>query len=126
MSQSQHVAQRSKNAGEDLSAQQYRVMTQGSNVFTKCDTTDLPAGVLQNSPVSGSGASVRYLGTTKVEAAGAFSEGDELIVADSNGRVDTATASTANANVVGIALEAAGAAGDVVEMELRMYTKWFA
>lgn len=128
MSQSAYGLQISHPAGEDLSSGQYCVVALSSGEVVRCGTTDVPLGVLQNAPESGEAASVRITGTSKVKADGAFSENDELMVNDANAEVDTATAPAGyweetSGWVVGIALEAATDAGDIVEMELRKYRR---
>jgi hypothetical protein len=105
-------------AGANLATSQFRFVTYDAtaNMVKICGTADRPLGVLQNQPAAGEAATVRLLGTTKVSANGAFALHDELTVAASDGEVDTVTGSEAWA--VGLALAAAGAAGDIVEMLL--------
>ncbi len=120
MSVSTPVLDLSMIAGADLSGSQYRVVKLDSTArqVVICGASDRPFGVLQNKPAAGEAATVRLLGTTKIVANGAFSLNDILCVAASDGEVDTAGATTAWC--VGEALAAAGAAGDIVEMLLRI------
>ncbi len=118
MSQSIQVLDITREAETNLSASQYRFVTVGSTAGTVkiCGTTDTPLGVLQNAPTAGQAASIRVLGTSKVVANGAFSEGDFLAVAAADGEVDTA--SGASLYMVGIALEGATKAGIIAEVLL--------
>ena len=103
-------------AEADLRLYQYRVVTKGTAAGTVkiCGASDVPLGVLQNTPNTGEAANVRMAGTSKVYADGAFAYGDQLAVADAYGEVDTVGA--APVNIIGIALETAGKAHVFVEM----------
>lgn len=84
--------------------------------------SDTIIGVTQETaPTAGQSVRVRVSGITKVVANGAFSKGDTLVAAATTGRVDTIGESTAYTEdiMIGIALEAADAAGEVVEMLIR-------
>ena len=71
-------------------------------------------GVLQNTPSIGQACDVCRYGLTKVVAGGAINVATEArLVCDANGRVVTWTA-TGNKWIVGIAMENAGAAGDII------------
>lgn len=92
---------------------------------TTFEAVTLPAGsaakafgVSLSSPV-GPGESVEVMtdGIAKCRAASAISKGDTVMVADTNGQIATATAATANF-VVGIALEPATAAGQIITVLL--------
>lgn len=112
-------------AEESFAALQYRAVKAGVGTgrdipCLKCGTSDQPLGIVQNDPASGEEATVRTFGTSKVVAAGPFSRYDKLAVADANGRVDTATG--ASAYTIGWAMQAATAAGDVVEAFLHLET----
>jgi hypothetical protein len=78
-------------------------------------------GIVQDYPAVGplDAVRVRVGGVSKVRAAGAIAIGDTLMVADTTGRVQTATAATANF-VIGRALEAAVAADDLIAAEIRI------
>ncbi len=76
---------------------------------------NLPVGVVQSKANSGDSVPVLVdRGVTKVVANGAFSKGDPLTIAATTGRVDTGVPGTDP--IVGIALEAATAAGQIVSM----------
>ncbi len=103
-------------AGADLSGAQFKFVKLSSGTVILCDAvTDIPAGVLQNKPVSGRAAEVCLLGPTKVEADGAITEGD-LIGTSADGQADTKVAGTDTTNYIcGRALEAATGVGQIIE-----------
>jgi hypothetical protein len=70
-----------------------------------------PLGVAQNDASDGEVVTVVYSGESYVSANGAFSAGDRLSVAASDGQVDTATTTQA---LVGTALDEATAANDLI------------
>ncbi len=115
MSASIGVLNLSFSAEADLSSSQYRLMKLGSSAgqVKACDgVTDTPIGVLQNDPTSGQAASVRVLGTTKVVAGAAITRG-AFLKTDAQGRA--VSTSTDNDPIFGRALEAASAAGEIIE-----------
>ena len=116
MAVSQSVFDMTFVAGANLASSQYRFVTLDAtaNTVKICGTADRPLGVLQNKPAAGEAATVRLLGTSKVSANGAFALHDELKVAAADGEVDMVAGSEAWA--CGIALAAAGGAGEIVEM----------
>lgn len=121
MSQSINSNEKTFLASEDLSAKQYYIMQMDSSGDCEIGegATDLLIGVLQNTPESGQAANVRFAGTSKVLAAGAISIGD-WVTTDSAGK---AVATTTDKNVViGKALEAATNAGDIIEIEMSIFT----
>ena len=84
--------------------------------------SDTIVGVIQETAATaGTSVRVRVNGITKVVANGAFSKGDTLVAAATTGRVDTiGTSSDYTEDImIGIALEAADAAGEVIEMLIR-------
>lgn len=96
-------------------------------------TTDTPIGVIQDTAEDGESINVRVAGVTKVVANGAFSKGDQLAIAATTGRVDTVSGldssfdsgSATAQKPIGIALEAASAAGEIVPMLIRpFYYPW--
>jgi len=102
----------SLNAGADLSALQFgtvKVDASGDVVATSVAGEET-LGVLQNKPTSGQVADVMTLGKTKARAGAAISAG-ALLMANASGKL--ITAATAGSHVIGVALEAAGAA-DVI------------
>jgi hypothetical protein len=83
---------------------------------------DLPLGVVQHAVAAGDAgkqiADVRMMGVTKLEAGAAISRWDRVKLHTSNdGKVATNAVGTL-ANVVGIALSAASAAGDIIDVLL--------
>jgi hypothetical protein len=80
----------------------------------------LPFGVVQNTPASGEVAEVMTQGITLVKANSTFNSGVELTIAATTGKVEAASAAD---YVIGIAREAAGAANQLVSMEIRFYQK---
>ena len=104
------------SASADLSAKQYHfVKMSGNNTVTVCAAiTDVPIGVLQNTPTSGQAAEVCLFGISKVVADGTLAAGN-LIGTSADGQADAIAAGTdTTVYTMGIALNAA-AAGDTVE-----------
>jgi hypothetical protein len=117
MSQSVRGFERTGTAGEDLSSKQFYIvqLAADGDIEVGEGATDLIVGVLQNAPESGQPATYRFLGTTKVVAAGSISIGD-WVTTDSAGK---AVATTTDGNItIGRALEAASADGDIIEVQL--------
>ena len=118
-------------AEADLSSSQFCVVALGTAAGTVkvCTTTDKPFGVLQNTPTAGQEASIRVAGTSAVKADGTYSKDADLMVTDANGEVNTATALDADyltetsVWVVGRAMEAATAAGDLMEMLITLFER---
>jgi hypothetical protein len=104
-------------AAGDLSSAQYlfQKLSAAKTVTTCAGTTDKSVGVLQNDPgAAGLPAVVAFAGTSKVVAGAAISVG-ALVAPMASGKAQT-SASTQYAR--GIALEAAGADGDIIEILL--------
>lgn len=102
-------------AGVDLTGKQfYAVRLAGDNQIDAITAAgQTPIGVLEIPPYApGGAATVCVLGATKAVAGGAFSAGAYLAV-DDQGRV---IAAAAGAERFAIALQAAAAAGEVVEI----------
>jgi hypothetical protein len=70
-----------------------------------------PLGIAQNDADSGDVVTVVYSGESYVSANGAFSAGDRLSIAATDGQVDTATTQQC---LVGVALDEATAANDLI------------
>jgi len=108
----------SKPTATNLSANQfYLVMDDGAGnakLVAAAAATGV-IGVLQNDPQSGSVASVRFNGVSKCVAGGVVAAGD-LIVSDASGR-GVAYGGTGG-GVIGIAQDAAAAAGDLFSLAL--------
>lgn len=96
-------------------------------VIVAADSSDKPIGVALESVSSGDRVQVRLAGIAFVSANGDYAIGDELMVAASDGEVDTFSGTSGqNRFVVGIALEAAGAAQELKAMLIRIYTRYTA
>lgn len=107
----------SRKANADLSAKQYYFveLVAGGKVDVANATTDLAVGVLQDTPAaSGRNCSVAVLGTTKVVAGAAISEGAK-VAPTAAGKAQTAVSTQTPR---GIALEAAGGDLDIIEILL--------
>lgn len=99
---------------------QYRLVkldsTQGQVIATAA-ITDVAVGGSLASAVSGGTVPVQPYGKVKLTAAAAISLGAQ-VMPDSGGGGKIATAAGATAVSVGLALEAAGADGDIIEVLL--------
>lgn len=106
----------SQLAAADLSAKQfYFVEETAAKTVNACNAiTDIAVGVLQNKPTQGQAASVAIDGTTKVVAGAAIAVGAK-VAPMATGKAQTA-ASTQFPR--GVALEAAAADGDLIEILL--------
>ena len=116
----------SRRAGAGLSAAQYRFVALNANgEVLLAGAGDKAIGVLQNDPLQGQAATVQVLGISKVVAGGAINIGD-YVASDASGKAKAAVASSANtttgaitgSHIVGIALEAATAADQVISVLL--------
>jgi hypothetical protein len=86
--------------------------TYQGQVDVPAGVTSVPFGVAQESVAAGYPVRVRVLGFSVIEANAAFALGDQLSIAATTGRVDTAAATH---YPVGQALRAATAQSEVVE-----------
>jgi len=92
-------------------------------------TTDLPLGIVQDEASEGDSIPVMVDGVSKVVAYAAFSKGDQLAIAATTGRVDTVSGLDSSFNPeaatkqqpIGIALETATAAGEIVSCLIRPF-----
>ena len=103
-------------AGADLSTKQYTFVKLNSSgeVVAAAAATDIPIGVLQNNPTSGTEASVTIVGGTKIVAGAAIGEG-ALVGTSSTGKAVALVAGTDTTKyVVGTLLTESGADGDIV------------
>jgi hypothetical protein len=67
MATENHVLIRTYPAGEDLTADQYRIVVLASGAVRRPDgATEVGLGVLQNAPASGEAASVMLIGVSKI------------------------------------------------------------
>lgn len=100
----------------DLSAKQYRfVKLSSGNVVAITSATDIPIGVLQNTPdgIVGESADVCLFGVTKIEADAALSQGD-WIGPSADGQADLKVIGTdATEFICGRMLTAASGVGAV-------------
>lgn len=119
MSQANQGFWLSRLASADLSTHRYKAMklaaSNGVNIVTN-GAADVVIGFLQNKPTSGKAASIAVgggSGTCKAMAAAAIAEG-ALVKVDNNGKI--VTGGGGGDRNWGIALEAAGADGDVIEI----------
>lgn len=118
---------------ENVMVEPYVVVVLGTNeaeVDLPDAVTNTPLGVVQSTAtVAGQSVPVRLAGITKVVANGAFSKGDLLAIAATTGRVDTTPGldssfdqgtATAQKPLL-VALEAAGAGGEIVTALIRPF-----
>lgn len=117
MAKQNQVQSRSYEAGADLSADQFRIMTLSSGqVVRQTSSAGDSEGVLQNNPsAQGDAAEVAYAGQVKIVAGAAVAQ-DALVMSDTSGRAITATGS--GVKLLGKARKAAGAAGELLEVDL--------
>jgi hypothetical protein len=106
-------------AGADLSGSQFYFVELASGEVTVCnDVTDVPIGVLQNKPTAGQSAEVVMLGSTKVSADAAITEG-ALIGCSADGQAEAKVIGTDTTEYVcGRVLEAASNAGEIIQAEI--------
>ena len=110
------------DAGADLSANQYNFVTlseDNSVTVASLATARANIGILQNDPKSGQRASVSTDGISIIVAGAAITVND-LVTTNSSGRAITKPASGTYV-VMGRALEAAGADGDLISMVQKPY-----
>lgn len=102
-------------AGEDLSAKQFRfVKINSSGKAVLCGTGEQGVGVLLNKPESGYVAEIQIGGIAKVEVDAAVTAGDRLM-SSSDGQAATKTGTN---NSMGIALETASTAATRISVKL--------
>jgi len=115
---------------ENAMAEKYVVVELGTSageVDLPDGNNDAPVGVTQATAVADGAVNVRLAGVSKVVANAAISKGDYLVAVITTGRVATAPTITSTwtgtaastEHVIGLALEAAGAAGDIISMLIR-------
>lgn len=95
-------------AGADLSADQFCFVKFSSGTIAICAAaTDIPIGVLQNTPLSGESAELMLDGISKLIAGGTIAAGGQ-IGTDASGHAVAYVAGTGTTNyVVGTAMQAA-------------------
>lgn len=102
-------------AGADLSAKQYTfVKISGTGVISVAAATDAPIGVLLNDPASGETAAVAVSGIVKLKASAAITAGATIGTTATGTAVTLAAGTDTTKYIVGRAITAAGAAGDII------------
>lgn len=102
----------------DGALEKYKVVKLSSTegkVATSTDGTDVMIGITRHTASDGDSVAIQMDGIAKVEAAGTVSIGDYVSTGDTTGRIDTAVTSD---NIIGVALQAADGAGDIIEVLL--------
>jgi len=107
-------------AGADLSAvaNQYKAVKLSANktVILCAAATDVPVGILQNTPGSGQAATVGVRGVTKWQADAAIAAGVQ-VGTSADGQADAKVAGTdITEYVIGQVVGGAGAAGEIAEV----------
>lgn len=102
-------------ASADLRTHQYKfAKVSGAGTATvAAASTDAVVGVIQNKPNTGEEVELTVLGVTKVVAGAAVAAGAE-VMSDASGRAITAAAAAGANRVLGYALDAASAAGEII------------
>ena len=115
---------------ENVMAEKYVVVEIGTNpgeVDLPDGANDKPLGIIQNTATAGQAVNVCVAGISKGVANAACSKGDYLVAAITTGRLAvcpainstwTGTAASTE-HVIAIALEAAGAGGDIISVLIR-------
>ncbi|MFI3171098.1 MAG: DUF2190 family protein [Eubacteriales bacterium] len=94
----------------------YKAVKLGANGLVLASAnTDVVIGVLQRQAIASEAATVMVDGITMMKASAAIAKG-ALVTTDANGDAVTWTEN----NVIGIALEAASAANDIIPVLLRL------
>jgi hypothetical protein len=119
-------------AGENLSTAQFavvRITTSNTVTLPACGALQ-PIGILQNNPASGRDASVMVMGVSKVRAGAAVSRGADahlLINATQYpGTMNTSTGTKGPLRTVGLFLQGATQANDIVPVLFNMIPAGFA
>lgn len=112
----------SKEAGEDLSNDQYRfvVLTSTGTVRRPDSETEVAFGILQNAPASGEAAAVMVLGVSKLQVNGALGIGT-FVMPEYVGAADAGkgkTSAGAPAYTRAVVVEASGAEDDLASVLL--------
>lgn len=102
-------------AGADLSAAQFKFVKMTSTGIAVAGAGEPAVGVLQNKPGIGQPATVRFHGISKVKADAAVARGG-IVASSADG--EAVVSATAGHIKLGVALEAAGAAGEVIPVLL--------
>lgn len=108
-----------EKADADLSAKQYFLVKQNANGVVLAALNDAAIGALQDKPKTGEFGRVQVAGVAKVKAGAAINKGD-YVKSDANGKAIASAGEAAGTlvHIVGQALEAATADGDVISVLL--------
>lgn len=115
---------------ENTMAEKFVVVELGTNpgqVDLPDGANDKPIGIIQNTAVAGGSVNVCVAGISKAVANEAVSKGDYLVAAITTGRLAIAPAisstwtgtAASTEHIIAIALEASGAAGDIITVLIR-------
>ncbi len=115
MSQAHVLMSITREAENDLSSKQFYIVEPvSSNRVDVCDSQGERAiGVLQNKPEATLAANIAILGTSKVISHDTGIVAGSRLTTDANGKAELAASGDF---VIGIALEAAAAENDIIEM----------
>lgn len=105
-------------AGADVGAHRLVKLSSGEVIHNTATATDDPIGVTELAADNGENVTVRLIncpGTFEIEAAGAITQ-DAEVYAAADGKVQALPAVAATYRRIGIAIEAATADGDVIEI----------
>lgn len=113
------VLVRNYTAGAAITAFRCVKFSAAETVVQSAAVTDATIGVIQDvAPASGERVDVVHIGIAWAEAQGSIALGD-LLASHSTGRVTTAApAAGVNNRIIGMAVEAAAATGDVIRILL--------
>ena len=114
------VNDQSFEAAGDLSAEanqfKFVKLDAAGKVVAIAAITDRPIGVLQNRPALGQMATVRVVGSTKLQADAALATPGTIIGTSADGQADAKTLADAGTEfAVGITKDVAGGAGEIIE-----------
>ena len=120
---SQSVRDFEKSYLADNAITQFQVVKVTATGVNTCDVatanSDAIVGIAQNAGNAGDTICVRFIGTSKVVASAAITQG-QSVTATTAGKV--VADSTAGHGIIGRALEAASASGDTIEVLLMLST----
>ena len=106
-------------AGADLSAKQYMIVSYASTageVIAAAGTNETYVGILQNDPGDGEAAEIVVGGESYAVASDGSITVGLALDSDSTGRVNSTA--TDDRNIIGRALEASAAAGDLIRIQV--------
>jgi len=117
---------------ENAMTEKYVVVELGTNagqVDLPDGNNDKPIGITQQTAVAGGAVDVCVAGVSKAVANAPITKGDYVVGVITTGRVATAPAisstwtgtAASTEHVIGIALEAAGAGGDIISVLIRPF-----